>query len=84
MLAQPYTLKRYTPGYISFVVAGPDGGEPLALIWADYNDGLWRLKINGEIQPFESAPARLRGFQARPGDQVEMSYLGPLSGLWRR
>jgi len=59
-------------------------GYLVALIWADYNDGLWRLKINGEIQPFESAPARLRGFQARPGDQVEMSYLGPLSGLWRR
>jgi hypothetical protein len=83
-LAQPYTLQRYTPGHIRFVVAGPPGVEPLALIWADYTDGLWRLKINGEIRPFETAPARLRGFQARPGDQVEMTYLGPLSGLWRR
>jgi hypothetical protein len=84
MHAQPYTLQRYTPGYIRFVVAGPPDVEPLALIWADYTDGLWRLTINGQIRPFESAPAQLRGFQARPGDQVEMTYLGPLSSLWRR
>jgi hypothetical protein len=81
--AQPYQLVTYTPGYISFRVLGVSSGTAQRLVWAEYDDGFWTLSINGEPIQIEHTRARLREFQARAGDLIEMKYQGPLSSLWR-
>lgn len=78
-----YHLLKYTPSYIQLIINDGDCQKPSKLIWADYNDGFWMLKINGEPARFETMPAKLRGFYARRGDMVEMVYTGPVSQLWR-
>lgn len=79
-----YELIAYTPSYIAFTVRGGYTNTMTKLIWADYDDGFWKLKINGGIRNFEATPAKLRGFYAMPGDRVEMVYTGPLTRLWRK
>jgi hypothetical protein len=79
----PYTLSEYTPGYIKITVGGTDAETMRGLIWAEYNDGLWVLKINGKDSNFQASQANLRAFYAKPGDIVEMTYRGPLTRLWR-
>lgn len=81
---QPYRLQIYAPGSIRFQVQGEAGAEPRLLVWADYTDGFWRVRVNGQEQDIVPVPARLRGFHARPGDHIELTYRGPLSRLWRR
>jgi hypothetical protein len=80
---QPYSLNLYSPSRIQFTVLGDPSSKPLELIWADYNDGFWRLKINGEVIQLKMGPANTRSFKAYVGDTIEMSYLGPFSALWR-
>ena len=85
---QHYSLNLYSPGVVRFVIGKrPEGLEPSAssrFVWADYNDGYWQLSVNGERQSFVSGPAALRYFDARPGDLIQMTYLGPLSRFFRR
>jgi hypothetical protein len=79
----PYQLILYSPGAIKFKVLGNAIEKPVKLIWADYNDGFWRLKINGQPIEIQAGPAKTRIFEAKSGDTIEMRYLGPLSQLWR-
>ena len=79
-----YQLVTYAPGFIKFRISGNLESDPAELIWADYNDGLWKLEINGEPSPLLFGPARTRRFTATSGDVVEMTYAGPLSRIWRR
>ncbi len=79
-----YELIAYTPGYIAFTVRGGYAGIKSKLIWADYDDGFWKLKINSVVGAFDTTPAKLRGFYAMQGDKVEMIYAGPLTRLWRK
>lgn len=79
-----YDLITYTPGYIKFIIRSGNPGLKSKLIWADYNDDFWTLKVNGRATTFEVVPAKLRGFYGMPGDVVEMVYEGPLSRLWRK
>jgi hypothetical protein len=76
-----YQLVTYTPGYIKLRISGDSGKNQL--IWADYNDSFWNLKINGQPSPLAYGPARLRTFTAASDDIIEMTYAGPLSRLWR-
>jgi hypothetical protein len=80
----PYGLITYTPGYIKLTVFGDIASGESRFVWSDYNDGFWRLKINGESATFLKGPAKTRAFSAAPGDTVEMVYAGPLSQLWRK
>jgi len=80
-----YKLVTYTPGYIKFKISGDsETGGVSEFVWADYNDGLWNLEINGQPSTLTYGPARTRAFMATPGDVIEMTYAGPLSRLWRR
>jgi len=78
-----YALAVYSPSYIKFRLIGNGGVGFSRLLWADVNDGFWRLKINGELADFMPTIASLRMFEAEPGDEIEMVYRGPLSRIWR-
>ncbi len=81
---QAYRLELYSPGDIRIVIGESESIQgSMQLVWADYNDGYWGLKINGVEQDFSSGPAALRYFVAKPGDRVQMIYRGPLSRLFR-
>lgn len=81
-----YHLISYEPSRVIFTIPFVTSGDPIPekLIWADYNDGYWRLYVNGKNQPFEAGPAKMRLFTASPGDKIEMVYMGPLSQFWRK
>lgn len=78
-----YELVVYTPGFIKFRISGSQDTSESEYVWADYNDGLWKLKVNGQESPLTYGPARTRSFMAASGDVIEMTYAGPLSRLWR-
>ncbi|MEP6390290.1 MAG: hypothetical protein ABJ056_10245 [Halioglobus sp.] len=78
-----YSLAIYSPGYIKFRLVGDGASHATRLIWADVNDGFWKLRINGERAEFIPTIASLRMFIAEPGDDIEMIYEGPLSRIWR-
>lgn len=78
-----YELVTYTPGYIKFRISNDVEQSASQLVWTEYNDGFWNLKINGNPAPLGNGPAQFRTFAAASGDIVEMSYAGPLSRLWR-
>lgn len=80
---RPYELVIYTPGYVKLKIGNEAEQTSDQHIWAEHNDGLWRLKINGISSSFSKGPANLRSFNAKGGDIVEMTYAGPLSRLWR-
>lgn len=82
--SQAYQLQLYSPGEIRFTIDKAESeGDAMQLVWADYNDGYWELRINGVKQEFSSGKAGLRYFMAKPGDSIRMLYRGPLSYLFR-
>ncbi len=78
-----WTLLSYTPSKIHFRVFLD---QPTTLLWAEFNDGFWQLKNNGEPSEFlKDSPADLRFFALPAGlHEVEMVYLSPLGRLFRR
>lgn len=78
-----YALTTYEPGSVKFTITDENLRNGDRVIWADYDDGFWTLKINGQAAALEPGPARLRTFSAKSGDEVEMTYAGPLSRWWR-
>lgn len=80
-----YNLISYEPSRVKLTIPfeAQNAAIPERLIWADYNDGYWKLYINGKSHPLEMGPAKMRLFTALPGDKIEMVYMGPLSQLWR-
>jgi hypothetical protein len=84
--ALPYHLVEYTPSRIVFDVPSNALESKPELLWADVNDGYWKLWVNGKKQNFRDAPAGLRGIPLDLASQslhVEMIYEGPLSRFWR-
>lgn len=82
----PYELSVYAPHRIEWTAAVPASKK---LLWADVDDGRWRLFVNGEPREMPPGPARLRvidlsQFTAGERVRIEMSYRGPLTRLWRR
>lgn len=82
-MPRDYKLVIYTPGYIKFTISGDSEKDVSEFIWADYNDGLWNLKINDQPSLLTYGPARTRAFMAASGDVIEMTYAGPISRFWR-
>lgn len=80
---RPYELVIHTPGYVKLKIGNEAEQASVQHIWAEHDDGLWRLKINGMPSSFSYGPAHMRSFTAKGGDVVEMTYAGPLSRLWR-
>ena len=87
--AIPYVLNIYSPSRIAFSVRPEWIPADALLLWADVNDGLWTLTVNGRPTEFaKPAPAALR-LIAIPRSEVtapvriEMVYRGPLSRIWR-
>lgn len=78
-----YNLIHYSPSRIEFDLHN-DMKDNLLLLWAETNDGLWRIQINGKEVEFIKGKAQLRYFNVSPGFSViKMIYYGPLSKLWR-
>jgi hypothetical protein len=78
-----YRLRTYQPGRVEFDVTDDALDRDLQLVWSDFDDGLWQLRINGANADLEDFSAGLRSFHARSGDRVEMIYAGPLTRWWR-
>lgn len=78
-----YSLETYDPGRIKFKIVDNSIAINSPLVWAEYNDGFWKLFINEQESEFDTFPAGLRAFHANTGDTVEMIYAGPLSRWWR-
>jgi glycosyltransferase involved in cell wall biosynthesis len=85
----PYRLIQYGPSRIVFEVDSTHISPSHEIVWADVNDGYWRITINSKATKFAAAPAGLMGIfgpnlgPAEGTHRVELSYHGPLTRLWR-
>jgi hypothetical protein len=84
--AREYHLGQYSPGIVELAVRSRGPGD--VLLWADVDDGRWRLTVNEQPAAFVRMPADLRGIDLGhlpPGAQarIRMAYHGPLSRFWR-
>ena len=84
--ARAYRLRLYSPGVVEVSVRSQGPGD--VVLWADVDDGRWRLSINDRPAAFVDMRADLRGIDlghVPPGEiaRIRMAYHGPLSRFWR-
>ena len=79
----PYKLLRYGPGVIDFSFEW-NGAPDQLLAWADVNDGLWTIGINGAHHTLIEHDASVMQFKPFKGmNKVCLRYQGPVSRFWR-